>query len=184
MAHETILRREDCVLVLVDVQEKLLPAIAGGDQVVKNCALLLEGAARLGVPVIESLQYPKGLGQTVPELAPLTAEARKFEKLSFSCCGQDSFLDLLDELEREQVLLCGVETHVCVLQTALDLLEHGAQVHVAADAVGSRRPEHRNLALERLRREGAVITCAESALFEMLGCAGTDEFKAVAKLLR
>jgi nicotinamidase-related amidase len=184
MSHETLLRAEDTVLVMVDVQEKLLPHIAEAERVVRNCRLLVEGAKLLGVPVLCTEQYPKGLGPTVPELRAALPPGDPIAKMSFSCAGEDAFLDALEEMDRDQVLLCGIETHVCVLQTALDLLDNGAQVQVAADAVGSRAEANRAFALERMRRAGVVVTVAESALFECLSMAGTETFKAVSRLVR
>lgn len=184
MGHETLLRREDTVLVVVDVQEKLLPAMSGGEGVLAACVRLVQAARLLDVPVIVTEQYPKGLGSTVPALKDVLGDSPVFEKLSFSCAGADAFLDHMEDLDRDQVILCGIETHVCVLQTALDLLDQGAQVHVAADATSSRSPENRAVALDRMRREGVVVTAAESAMFEWLRAAGTEEFKAISRLVR
>lgn len=184
MRHETILRREDTAVVVVDVQDRLLPHIANSEETVRNCRILIEGAKILGLPLLLTEQYPKGLGPTTPALLEALGATRKIEKLSFSCAGSEEFRQALSDLNRRQLVLCGIESHVCVIQTALDLLAGGAQVHIAADAISSRRAEHRLLALERLRREGAIITVVESVLFELMEVAGTDEFKAIAKLIR
>jgi nicotinamidase-related amidase len=184
MSHDTLLRREDAVLVLVDVQEKLLPAIAEGEAVARRCGVLLEGARILEVPVLVTEQYPRGLGRTVAPLLEAASGATVYEKMTFSCARDDAFLDALEAYDRDQILLCGIESHVCVLQTALDLVENNLQVHVAADAVGSRDPQNRESALARMGREGVIVTNTESALFEMLVVAGTPEFKQVSKLLR
>ncbi len=184
MGHETLLRREDTVLVVVDVQERLLPAMDHSEEVLNRCVRLVQAAKLLQIPVLVTEQYPKGLGPTVPALKDALGGIAPVEKLSFSCTGADAFLDKLEELDHDQVLLCGIETHVCVLQTALDLLDQGIQVHVAEDAVSSRAPENRANALERMRREGVVISNTESALFEWLRVAGSEEFKAISRLVR
>ncbi len=184
MRHETILRREDTVVVVVDVQERLLPHMANSEETARNCRILIEGAKILGLPLLLTEEYPKGLGPTTPALLEALGATRQIEKLTFSCVGSEEFRQALNDLNRRQLVLCGIESHVCVTQTALDLLAGGAQVHIAADAVSSRRAEHRLLALERLRREGAIITIVESVLFELMEVAGTDEFKAIAKLIR
>ena len=184
MSHETVLRRDDAVLVLIDVQEKLLPAIANRDEVVRNCRILLEGARILGIPIIVTEQYTKGLGPTVADLVAAAGDAPRFEKMTFSCAGCDLFAEKLEDIDREQVLLCGIEAHVCVVQTALDLLADGWQIQVPADAVGSRRAENRQIAIDRMRQSGVVITATESALFEMLVAAGTDAFKSIVRLVR
>ena len=184
MPHETILNREQTALVVVDTQEKLLPAVHDPDTVLRNIRILVEGAKVLGVPVLVAEQYPRGLGPTVAALSDALGDARRYPKLSFSCLGDDAFLAALESLDRAQVLICGVEAHVCVLQTALDVLEHGWMAAVAADATSSRNSRHCDLALDRLRRAGAVVTSAESALFEMLAVAGTDSFKAISRLVK
>lgn len=178
------LDRKRCVVVAIDLQEKLLPAVSGAETVVKNARILLAGARALGLPTLVTEQYPKGLGRTVPELAEAVSDAPVFEKLSFSCAGSAEFLAALRATGRTQTLLCGVETHVCVQQTVLDLLREGFVVHLAADASASRNPENRFLALERLRAEGTTVTSVESALFELLRAAGTEEFKLISKLVR
>ena len=184
MPHETLLHREQTALVVVDVQEKLLHAMHDADAALRNVRILVEGANILGVPVLVTEQYPKGLGPTVGALADVLKDAPRYPKLSFSCLGDEPFLAALEALDSEQILICGVEAHVCVAQTALDVLDHGWMAAVAADATSSRKARHCEWALDRLRRAGAVVTCAESALFEMLGSAGTEEFKAVSRLVK
>ncbi len=171
-----LLRREGAALVVVDVQEGFRPyeSFAG---VAQACAKLLAGARILGVPALVSEQYPKGLGQSAPELG-LEREAR-IEKTVFSAARADGF----DLHGRAQAIVCGIETHVCVSQTVHDLLEQRVEVHVPADAVGSRHALDYERGLERLQRAGAVVTTVESTLFELLGRAGTPEFKAVQKLI-
>jgi nicotinamidase-related amidase len=172
----SLLTRDRTALVVVDVQEGFRPyaAFAG---VASACATLLEAARLLEVPALVSEQYPKGLGHTAPEVG-LQGE-RRIEKTVFSAARADGF----DLAGAEQAIVCGIETHVCVSQTVHDLLARGVQVHVPADAVGSRHELDYERGLERMERAGAVVTTVEAALFELLERAGTPEFKAVQKLI-
>ncbi len=174
------LERERAALVIVDVQEAFAKAVPRYGLVVRAAATLARGAAALGVPVIVTEQYPKGLGRTDPAVAAALPDGvEPLEKVEFSAAGAPGF----DLAGRDQVLLCGIEAHVCVAQTALELLERGVAVHVAADAVASRSAENEAIGLRRTERAGAVPTSVETALFELLGRAGTDEFKAVQRLI-
>jgi nicotinamidase-related amidase len=167
-------------LVVVDVQEAFRRAIPDFDRVVSATETLIGGAEAIGVPILVTEQYPRGLGKTVPEVAErLPDGVEPLEKLCFAASQADGF----DLDGRDQVLVCGVEAHVCVNQTALDLLDRGLEVHVARDAVSSRSEENRTVGLDRMERAGAVITSVETALFELLGKAGTDEFKHVQRLI-
>jgi nicotinamidase-related amidase len=177
-----LLERAKSLLLLVDMQERLVPAMAGAADVTGNCSILLRAAEALAVPVLASEQYPKGLGPTVPELAALAP--RRLEKVEFSVYANPAIRDELSRSGRKQVVLCGIEAHVCVLQTGLELVEAGFQVFVAADAVASRRPESREVALQRLGRAGATLITAEMALFEWLRSAGAPEFRAISQLIR
>ncbi len=178
------LRREACVVLVVDVQERLAPAIADGASVVERCRLLVEGARRLGVPVIASEQYPKGLGPTLERLRTSLGDAPRIEKLAFSCAREPAILEVLRATGRSTVLVCGMEAHVCVLQSALDLRTQGFRVAVVADATGSRRPDSRALALERARAAGCTVVDVEMALFEWLERAGTEAFRTLAPWIR
>jgi nicotinamidase-related amidase len=152
---------------------------------VRNIGLLAEGFGVLGRPVLASEQYPKGLGHTVPEVAERLPEGSAVvEKLRFSACGVGDFDSALETLGVRSWVVCGIETHVCVNQTVLDLLSRGHDVHVAADAVSSRTAANRALGLEKMREAGAHVTSTEMALFEMLEEAGSPEFKAISKLVR
>lgn len=168
--------RKSCLLV-VDVQERLLPAIHEVERVVENVAWLMSVASELEVPILVSEQYPRGLGHTAPELRELIPEGALMEKLHFSCAAAPECRDRILGLEREQIVLAGLEAHVCVLQTALGLLREGCEVYVVADAVGSRRPRSAELGLERMRDEGARVVDREMVAFEWLGRAGTDQFR-------
>ena len=172
----SLLARDRAALVVVDVQEafRAYDSFAG---VAESCAKLLAAARILEIPSLVSEQYPKGLGHTAPEVG--VQGERSIEKTVFSAARADGF----DLGGRDQVLVCGIETHVCVSQTVHDLLERGVEVHVPADAVGSRHAIDYERGLERLQRAGAVVSTVEAALFELLERAGTPEFKAVQKLI-
>jgi nicotinamidase-related amidase len=183
--HPALLQREETGLILVDVQEAFRPVIDRFDETVANCGLLAEGFGALGRPVLVSEQYPKGLGHTVAELAARLPEGTEpIEKLRFSACGVEAFDAALEASGCRTWVVAGIETHVCVNQTVLDLISRGYGAYVAADAVSSRTPANRALALERMSAAGAQLTSAEMALFELLEVAGSPEFKTISKLVR
>jgi nicotinamidase-related amidase len=179
------LDRNSSVLVVIDVQEKLCKAMDSAilSKLTGNIAILLETAETLTIPVLVTEQYPRGLGETLPELRE-RLPAPALEKMSFSCCGDQAFLARLTSLQRPQIIITGMETHVCVLQTVLELLGKGYQVHVVGDAVMSRKKENWKTGLATAAAAGAVITSAEAALFQLLRVAGTEEFKRLSKLVR
>jgi nicotinamidase-related amidase len=172
------LRADDTVLLLVDVQEKFLPVIHEFERVEKNCALLLRVAAQLQIPVLITEQYPERLGATLPSLREIVPHAQVISKLRFSACVESTRAELA-KLNRKTVLLCGIEAHVCVLQTALDLAEQEYSVFAARDAISSRTPENLQVGWERMMRAGVLPTSTESATFELLQEAGTPDFKAL-----
>lgn len=176
-----MMNREDTVLLVVDVQERLLPLVEGRDRLVWNVRRLLEAAGILGVPVAATEQYPEKLGPTVEPLASLIPHRRA--KLAFSCAGC-SELTRNWEPARHRVLVCGMETHVCVAQTALDLLAAGYRVYVAVDAVGARFRIDHDTALRRLESSGATLTTTEAAIFEWCRVSGTPEFKKISALVK
>ncbi len=175
-----LLDRRRAALVVVDVQEAFRPAVDGFAAVAANVATLARGAGEVGVPVIVTEQYPRGLGATVPEVVEALGEAPRLEKTVFSAAQAEGF----DLAGRDQALVCGIETHVCVSQTVHDLLERGVEVHVAVDAVASRTAENRELGLRKMAASGAILSSTETALFEWLERAGTPEFKSVQALVR
>jgi nicotinamidase-related amidase len=175
-----LLDREGAALVVVDVQEAFRPAVVDFDRVAANTAVLVEGARILGLPVVASEQYPKGLGRTVPEVAEHLDGIEPLEKVCFSATDAEGF----DLDGRHQALVCGIESHVCVSQTAHGLLDQGLEVHVARDAVTSRTEENRELGLHKMETAGAIVTSVETALFELVGAAGSDEFKRVQGLVK
>jgi nicotinamidase-related amidase len=172
------------LLLVVDVQQRLAPVIDRNDTVMANCARLIEGCRVLGVPLLVSEQYPRGLGETVEHLRSLASDDEVAEKITFSCLRDRPLAERMAESGRDTLLVCGMEAHVCVTQTVLDALDEGYHVQVAADAVGSRCPDNRTVALARMAREGATVTTTESALFELLKKAGTVEFKKISKLVK
>jgi nicotinamidase-related amidase len=178
------LNRAGAGLVVVDLQERLLPSIFEPQRVTQNAVRLARGAAVLGIPIVVTEQYRKGLGPTVPEVAAAIAGFAPIEKLAFSACGAQGFVRALRDQQLSSVLLCGIETHVCVAQSCLDLLDLGLRVFVAADAVSSRTAENLRLGLDRMRDAGAVIVSTEMALFEWLGQAGTEEFRRILPLVK
>ena len=185
--HPHILRREDTLLVVIDMQEPFLRGIHDRERLVQNVRLLIEAAAVLQVPVIPTVQYAERMGGVVPEITQAFRDftaCRPVDKMCFSCTGAAGFLDGITASGRRQLLLCGVETHICVSQTALDLASQGYQVHVAADAVSARSLEKHKLGMERMR-DSAVLPCAaEAAVYELLREAGTPEFKAILTLVK
>jgi nicotinamidase-related amidase len=183
MASATdLLTRSDAVLVVVDVQERINAVMADQGHL-SRIAVLVEACTALAVPVVATEQYPKGLGLTVPELARLLP-GPPLVKDSFSCAREPAARAAIEAVGRRQVVVAGIEAHVCVLQTALDLAAAGFQVHVPHDAVSSRRPADTAWALDRMAAAGVVITTTESALFELLERCGTDEFRAVSRMIR
>lgn len=178
------LRRATTALAVVDVQERLLPAIYEHQRVLQNCVRLIRGATILGLPIVATEQYPKGLGRTVPDVAAALAGVAPLEKVAFSACGAAGFLEALHNSKATHVLVCGIEAHVCVSQTCLDLLQAGRRVFVATDAVSSRTPENWRVGLHRMEQAGAVLVSTEMALFELLERAGTEEFKKILELVK
>jgi nicotinamidase-related amidase len=175
----------NAALVVIDVQEKLCVAMNEKvlGQLVKNAGILLDAAAELKIPVVGTEQYVKGLGELLPELKNRIATPA-LEKMTFSCCGDPAFVDKMQSLGKKQIIIVGMECHVCVLQTVIELLDAGFNVHLVRDAVMSRRKENWQVGIEIARDAGAVITSTEAALFQLLKVAGTDEFKKLSKLVR
>ncbi len=173
--------RGDTGLLVIDLQEKLMSAILDQEKVLAQTIVLVEGAKILGIPILATEQYPKGLGLTVPGLVERIP--KPIEKLSFSCVAMPEVVDFFRKKNVGKILLAGVEAHVCVLQTALDLMKEGFKVFIAVDAVGSRQELDRETALKRMESAGVVMTTAETALFEWAEKSGTPEFKLVSRLV-
>jgi nicotinamidase-related amidase len=175
-----LLERDRTALVVVDVQEGFRPVVGEFDAVARNAGLLVQGARILDVPVLVTEQYPRGLGETVPEVADHLDGAPRLDKVEFDATEVEGF----DLAGRDQVLLCGIEAHVCVAQTVAGLLDRDLDVQVATDAVSSRTAANRRAGLAKIEASGAMLTSTEMALFELLGRAGTPEFKEVQALVK
>jgi nicotinamidase-related amidase len=170
---------EQCALIVIDIQEKLLPPIFHKEELVRNSKLLVRAADVLKLPTVMSTQYAKGLGKTVPEIASLLPETEAIDKDQFSCFGSEAFCTLLKRLpgKRNTLLLCGMESHICVTQTALSALREGYLVHVASDAVSSRTEWNWKIGLERMRAAGAVISSTEMMIYELMRASSSPGFK-------
>ena len=175
---------QNCCLVVVDVQGKLAQLMHGKQTLFKNIQILIKAAKILNIPILWCQQCPDALGPTVPEIAQLLIDNEPINKSAFSCCGTEQFNTKLNELARYQVLLCGIETHVCIYQTAVNLLRKGFSVDVLADAVSSRTLENKQIAINRMAAEGINISCTEMALFELLRTAEHPQFKQIANLIK
>ncbi len=179
-----LLRPDEAALVVVDLQEKLLPAIASRERVLRNSVLLLRLADVLSLPVVLTTQYRRGLGATVPEVVEAAPGVAPIDKVSFGCFGSPEFLDRLASLGRHQLVVAGIESHICVAQTVIGALERGYAVHVASDAVGSRSEENRAVGLGRMERAGALLSSTEMAIYELLGRSDGAAFKKMLPLLK
>jgi len=179
-----MLDTQNCCLVVVDVQGKLAQLMHGKQALFKNIRILIKAAKILNIPILWCQQCPDVLGPTVPEIAQLLTDNEPVNKVVFSCYGAEQFNIRLNELARQQVLLCGIETHVCIYQTAVDLLRKGFSVDVIADAVSSRTPENKQIAINRMAAERINISCTEMALFELLRTAKHPQFKQIASLIK
>src|SRR5690349_739068 len=179
------LRPDECALAVIDIQEKLLPSMWEKERMARNSQLLIRMAKALNVPVLVSTQYAKGLGSTIPEIASVLPDISVIDKLEFGCFGNEAYCSAVNKMaDRNTLLLCGMETHICVLQTALGALNQGLNVHVAADAVSSRTELNWKLGLNRMQAAGAVVSSTEMMIYELLGKSGTPAFKEMLKHLK
>lgn len=178
-----ILNKDDSLILVIDIQERLKPAMDRSERVVNNTKILLESAKLLDIPVLFTEQYPKGLGNTLKEIIDIKENPQVFEKNSFTGCI-DGVNSKLREMGKKKIIIVGMETHVCVYQTCRDLLSDGYDVHIAEDAVSSRTHENYKNALGLMRDMGAVISNTETILFDLLKKAGSDEFKAISKMIK
>ncbi|MDF1574299.1 MAG: isochorismatase family protein [Bacteroidales bacterium] len=178
------INRENAAALIIDVQEKLFSHMDQKEALLKKISIFLEGMRVLGVPLVLTEQYPKGLGATVEALAARLDQEPLIEKISFSCCDEPAVMQTTAFKTSRTVIVGGIEAHVCVLQTVVDLLATGYAAVVVEDCISSRKPEDKRVAVERMRAEGAVITTCESLLFELARLAGTEEFKAISRLVK
>lgn len=177
------IRPDNALLLVVDVQDRLLPAIHDSTAVVEACRRIIEAAKVLEVPMVVTEQYPEGIGRTCQPLLECLGDAPLYTKIRFSACVE-SVVEKLASLRRPNVIVIGIEAHVCVMQTTLDLLRLGYTPYLCADAVGSRRPHDRDMAIERVRQAGAIVTTTESVTFELMGQAGTEVFRQILKIVK
>jgi nicotinamidase-related amidase len=185
MKHERLLSREGTVLIIFEMQERLLPAVHEHKRVLKNIQNIVRSARILNLPIILTEQYPKGLGQTVPDIHEVLGDdVKTIEKLSFSAFGSGEFRARLKELDAKTLILCGLESHICINQTAHDALQEGFKVHVLADGTSSRTKKNHKAGLKKMQHSGVVITTTEMALYEIMEVAKTDEFNEVLKVLK
>lgn len=179
-----MLTADNTCLVVVDIQEKLLPVMQNSEQVVKNTAAMVQIAKAFHIPILWCQQAPKALGPTVGELSSLLDSVEPINKFSFSCGGDEQFIEQIDTLKPRTAILCGIEAHVCVFQTAVDLIQKGLVVHIIADAISSRTQENKNIGINRMSKEGAVISSIEMLLFELLRNAKHEKFRELSKLIK
>ena len=182
--HPSILDREQAALLIIDVQENFRRHLADVGNLTRNISILVEAAKILKLPVLVTEQYPQGLGRTMAEITACLGEHQLFEKQCFSCCGIDAFMAALGESGRRQIIVTGIEAHVCVSQTVHDLLSAGYQPHLITDAISARAQKNKEIALQKMTMSGAIPSAVEMGLFEMLVNSGTETFKAVQRLVK
>jgi nicotinamidase-related amidase len=175
---------EKTALIIIDMQERLFPVMHEKEKLLRNMIKLIKGAQVLEIPVLFTEQYPKGLGSTLPEIKELVPDFKPVEKVSFNCCDETAFCQTLDALKRKQVLIAGIEAHICVYQTAVALARTGYEVEVVADCIASRETENKTVALTKMGAAGIKPTTVEMALFELLKMAKGDKFKAISNIVK
>lgn len=178
------LTKENTAAVIIDMQEKLTPHVQNHKDLIERIKILIKGLQALGVPMIVTEQYRKGLGPTIPELTEVLDVGEPLEKMAFSCWDDHEFQKAMDQTGRKQVIVAGIEAHVCVLQTVIDLKEKGFQPVVVEDCLSSRKTADKDIAMKRMIQEGALIVSCESILFELCRYAGTETFKKISKLVK
>ncbi len=176
--------KENTIGLVVDIQERLFPAMHEKEALLRNCQILIRGLTELQLPLVVTQQYTKGLGETIPEIKSVLPEFSFIEKRDFSCCDEPSVIEKLKELEAQNIIICGIESHVCVLQTAVDLKEAGFNPVVVMDCVSSRNKDSIEIAKERFRHEGILMTSYEAILFELTRSSAAPEFKGISKLVK
>jgi hypothetical protein len=178
------IKRENCSGLVIDIQEKLYPVMAESDSLKTNCIKFLEGLSLLGIPTVFTQQYSKGLGDTISEISSLYQSFSHIEKNSFSCMDEPAYTNYLEHSGKTNVLVCGIESHVCVLQTAIDLQEKGYHPVIISDCISSRSLAEKEIAINRFRQEGILVSTVESILFELTRTAAAVEFKAISKIIK
>lgn len=175
---------ENSILVVIDIQDSLARVMHEKDDLFENLQKIIKGAGILGIPMIVTEQVPEKLGATIPEISSLLDNIRPIPKSSFSCCGEDLFMRKLESIKRTQILVAGIESHVCVYQTTVDLIRMGYEAHIVTDCVSSRTAENRVIGIEGMKDEGAKVTSTEMVLFELLKIAGGDRFREISRLVK
>ncbi len=176
--------RENTIGLVIDIQERLVPAMAENEALVNNCTILVQGLQILNIPLLVTQQYTKGLGETISEISSIVTNFSPIEKRDFSCCDETSVREQLKMNGAKNIIICGIESHVCVLQTAIDLKETGYNPVVVMDCISSRSLDNVDLAAERFRHEGIMMTSYESILFELTRSSAAEEFRAISKLVK
>lgn len=176
--------KDKTIAIIVDVQERLFPVIDNNEKLSENLEILVQGLKELEIPIIVTEQYKKGLGETIESIKTLLPDATYTDKVAFSCCDEPSFISEIEKNDYKYVVLAGVEAHICLLQTAIDLKERGYQPVVIEDCIASRDPENKRIAITRMVQEGVLISSSESILFELCRYAGNDTFRAISKLVK
>ena len=182
--HPYLFTHEDSLVLLIDFQERFVPILHKNDETIKNIKLLLAGMNIYNVPIIVTEQVPEKLGSTINDFKEHLGKAKFFHKKTMSCCGQIGFLEELKSRNIKRIAVCGIEAHVCVLQTSLDLIHHGFQVHLVCDAITTRISYNKEIAIEKMKSAGVIASSAETILFEMAYTAGTEEFKKLQQLFK
>ena len=178
------IKKEDTIAVVIDVQKRLYPFISENEKLTENIVRLIKGLKAIGIELLVTVQYTKGLGETIEPVSEALGEFNAMEKMSFSCCGDNNFIEAVKKSGKKNVIICGIESHVCVLQTVIDLVENGYKPVLIEDCVSSRSLNDKKIAVERMRQEGAIISTYESILFELLAVSGTDTFKEISKIVK
>jgi nicotinamidase-related amidase len=176
--------KERSAALIIDIQERLFPFIFENEKLTKNVTKLIEGLKIIGIPIFVTEQYVKGLGPTISPIVAVMADHPRIEKMAFSCCDEPSVMEGIAVTGKENIIIAGIESHVCVLQTVIDLKSNGYNPIVVEDCVSSRSENDKRLAIERMRQEGAIITTCESVLFELLRYSGTEQFKGISRLVK
>lgn len=184
MRHEKLLDANKCILLVVDIQEAFKDHISELERVIVRSKIMIQAAKLLEVPIVVTEQYPKGLGRTLGPIQEILGDCHYYDKVTFSCCQDNSIKEALQNAGRSQVLIIGIETQVCIMQTAYDLLTMHLLPYIAVDAVGSRRESDRQVALQRLQKDGVVLTTTEAAIFEMTGSSKHPAFKEISNLVK
>ena len=176
--------KDNTAFVIIDIQDRLFPHIFNHEELERNVRVLIKGLNLLKVPIVVTEQYSKGLGHTIPTVMDTIDNLNPIEKITFSCCEESRFLNVLNKLNKKYIILAGIEAHVCILQTAMDLVENGYYPVLVEDCVSSRKVIDKNIAVARMRQEGAIITTYESLLLELCRVAGTDTFRKISSLIK